>query len=321
MKPPRNLIAGTLLLGSLVPILAAAQAWAPPKGQGFLALTTQSLDATNHLFSAPVLGTTSLDIGKMEGRALVLDADFGITDKLAITTSLAYVSSRFREGGRIDETNPASAHRDLPSDDGRWHSSLQDARVSLRYMQRKGPWVFTPSAAVVFPLRNYNTLGHASIGRGVNEAQLGLEVGRLLYRSGRPRAYAQGGYRYAFVEKVGETSLNRSDFFLELGYLAHPRLTVRGFAEYRASHGGVDWIEVLQGQADFHGHDQVAAAQWLRAGVGLSMPMAEGVDFFVSVAQTLEGENTHDGTTFSIGTTWGFQAPGYGRTKIRFPGP
>ncbi len=56
-------------------------------------------------------------------------------------------------------------------------------------------------------------------------------------------------------------------------------------------------------------------------GVGLSMPVAKGIDFFASVGRTIEGENTHDGTTFSVGTTWGFQAPGYGRTKIRFPKP
>jgi hypothetical protein len=319
MTAKRPLVAETLLLGFLVPLVAAAQAWVPPRGEGFLTLTTQSLDATNHLFSAEVLGTRSLDIGKMQGRVLALDGDFGITDKLAVTTSLAYVSSRFVEGGRIDETNPQGAHRDLPIDDGEWHSSLQDARVSLRYMHPKGPWVFTPSAAVVFPVRDYNTLGHASIGRGLNEAQLGLEVGRLLYAAGRPRAYAQGGYRHTFVEKVEETSLSRSDLFIEVGYLAHPRLTLRGFADHRISHGGVDWTEILDGHADFHGHDQLAAAQWLRAGVGLSIPMARGIDFFASVAHTLEGENTHDGTTFSIGTTWGFQAPGYGRTKIRFP--
>ena len=150
-------------------------------------------------------------------------------------------------------------------------------------------------------------------------AQLGLEVGRLLFRSGRPRAYAQGGYRHSFLEKTGDTSLRFSDAFLELGYLAHPRLTLRGIGTYRTSHGGIDWIEVLQGHADFHNHDQVAAAKWLRAGVGLSTPIGAGVDLFASVAKTIEGENTHDGTTFSLGTSWDFQAPGYGRTKIRFP--
>lgn len=319
MKPKKTLIAGAVILASLVPIVAAAQAWAPPKGEGFLALTIQSLDARNHLFSAPVLGTKSLDIGSMESRALVLDGDFRISKKLAVTTSLAYVSGRYSEGGRIDETNPESLHLDLPIDDGQWHGSLQDARVSLRYVQPKGPWVFTPSVAVVVPLRAYDAVGHASIGRGLNEAQVGLDVGRLLFHSGRPRAYAQGGYRYAFFEKVGEISLNTSDISLEVGYLAHPRLTVRGFASHRTTHGGVDWIEVLQGHSEFHGHDQVAAAQWLRAGLGVSIPVAEGLAISTSVTRTLQGENTHDGTTISFGTTWRFRAPGSDR--IRFPKP
>ncbi len=92
----------------------------------------------------------------------------------------------------------------------------------------------------------------------------------------------------------------------------NPRLTVRGFSDWRTSHHD-------SGANAFHLHDQLLAVEWLRLGVGLSIPVAEGVDFFASVAKTIEGENTHDGTTFSVGTSWGFQAPGYGRTKIRFP--
>jgi hypothetical protein len=317
MKSKRISIGGTLILAFMVPTLAPAQAWSPPKGQGSLTFTTQSLDATNHLYPTEVLGTKSLDIGKMEGRVLMFDGDFGITKKLALTTSVAYVSSRFREGGRIDETNPHAPHRDLPGDDGRWHSSFQDARVSLRYAQPKGPWVFTPSLAVVIPLTSYTTLGHASIGRGLEEAQLGLDIGRLLYRSGRPRAYAQGGYRYAVIESVGETSLRTSDLFFEMGYFAHRRLMVRGFGAYRASHGGIDWGGIHP--SEFHAHDQLAAAQWTRLGVGLSIPLNDGRALFASVAKTVQGENTHDGTALSFGTTWSFNAPGSGRKKIRFP--
>lgn len=319
MKPRRYLPVGTLALVLLVPSLASAQAWVPPKGEGFLTLNFQSSSGKNHLFSTPVLGSKSVDIGRIDGRALVLGGDFGLTDKLAVSASLALVGGRYLEGGRNEETGPG--HHDLPGDDGSWQDSLQDLRASLRYMQPKGLWVFTPSVGVVVPLRDYPTLGHAALGRGLNELQLGLGVGRVLYKSGRPRAYLQGGYRYAFFEKVGDTSLNLSNLRLELGYLAHPKLTLRSFADRQISHGGIDWAHGISGPEEFAHHDQLAATEWLLLGVGLSIPVREGVDFFASVARVVEGANTIESTTVSIGTTWGFQAPGSGRTKIRFPEP
>jgi hypothetical protein len=315
MKEKRGLLAGTLALVLLAPSLASAQAWVPPKGEGFFTLTVQSLSADNHLLASPVLrgfdfGSKTVELGRVEGQVLVLDADFGITDKLAVSATLAHVTSRYTEGGRSDDL--PHAHQDLPIDDGNWHSSLQDARVALRYMQPKGAWVFTPSVAIVVPLRDYVTLGHAATGRGLNEMQLGIDVGRILFKSRRPRAYLQGAYRYAFIEEVGDKRLERANLLLELGYLAHPRLTIRGFSDWRTSHHD-------SGASDFHLHDQLSASEWLRAGVGLSTPLGNGFDFFASVAQTLEGERTMEATTFSVGTTWGFQAPGFGRTKIRFP--
>lgn len=313
MKLARHLPAGTLALVVFLPSLATAQAWTPPKGEGFVTLTLQSMDADNHFASS---GESNREIGTMGGRALVLDADFGITEKLALTASLAYVSGKFTEG---EHENPESLHHDLPGDDGEWHSSFQDARVALRYMQPKGLWVFTPSAAVVVPLRDYNTLGHAAIGRGLNELQLGLDVGRLLIFSGQPRGWAQGIYRYTFTEQIEGIRANRSNLFFELGYSAHPKLTLRGFADWLDSHGGFEFPQDINAET-IHIHDQLAAARWLRLGAGLSIPVAQGVDFFASVGHTFRGENTHDATTISVGTTWGLQALGFGRTKIRFPG-
>lgn len=304
-----------LFLGLLLPSVAAAQAWVPPEGEGFLTLTIQSLEADKHLFASPVLGTTELDIGTVEGRTLLLDGDFGITGQLAVTASVAYIDARFTEGGRFEEIDPENPHLHLEGDDGEWHGSFQDVRLSLRYMQPAGEWALTPSVAVVFPLRSYRTFGHAATGRGLEELQLGFDAGRILYLSGRPRAYTQGSYRYAFIEEIADVSMNRSDLFLELGYLAHPRLTVRGFAAFQTSHGG------FEGSQSFLLHDQLSASEWVRLGVGVSTPISRGMDLFLSVGQTIEGENTHNATTVSIGTTWGFQAPGFGRTKIRFPEP
>lgn len=316
--------AGMLLLWSsalvlLAPSAASAQAWVPPKGKGYLTLTFQSLDADKFFFSdASDRRPSDHQLG---GRTLAIDGDFGITDKLGVTASMAFVAGRFTEE---DNPNGESPHHGLPTDDGSWHSSWQDARVSLRFMQPVGAWVLTPAAAVVVPLQDYPTLGHAAVGRGLNQLQLELDFGRVIVLSGRPGAYIQGGYRYTFAESVDGVSPNWSNLLLELGYLAHPRLTLRGFADWRDSHGGIenpqDIIPPDEGDSNFHLHDRLAAARWLRLGVGASTPVAQRVDLFVSVAKTIDGENTPDSTTFSVGTIWSFHAPGYGRTKIRLPG-
>ena len=55
MKPRKQMLAGSVALILLVPSLASAQAWTPPKGEGFLTMTLQSLEAEKHLFSSPLL--------------------------------------------------------------------------------------------------------------------------------------------------------------------------------------------------------------------------------------------------------------------------
>jgi hypothetical protein len=305
--------AAALALGLLVPSLAVAQAWTPPKGEGFLTLTLQSIDADKHLS----FEGRPADLGRTQGRAMVIDGDFGITDKLAVTASFSHVGGRFTADGQDDPHGEQEDHG--PGDDGRWNEDWQDARASLRFMQPAGAWVLTPSLAVVLPLSDYLVVGHANVGRGLEELQLELDAGRLIDLSGRTRAYAQGGFRYTFTEKVNDLRADRSNVFLELGYLASRKLTLRAFGDWQDSHGGYELPRDLNDQTR-HFHDRLAAARWIRLGVGASVPVSRRASVFASVGHTFEGENTHDGTAISIGTSWGFQAPGYGRTKIRLPG-
>lgn len=311
--PAFGLAAVAATLGLLASSLGSAQAWTPPRGEGFLTLTIQSIDADKHLGS----DGARADIGRTEGRSVVLDGDFGITDKLAVTGSIAHVGGRYTAGGHDDPHGESEHHGE--GDDGRWQDDWQDARVSLRFMQQSGDWVVTPAMGVVVPLSDYPVVGHANVGRGLEELQLELDIGRLLDFSGRTRAYAQGAFRYTFTEKVNDIRANRSNLFLEFGYLASRRLTLRAFADWQDSHGGYELPRDITPE-NFQFHDRLAAARWIRLGVGASVPVSREVSVFASIGHTFEGENTHDGTAISLGTSWGFQAPGYGRTKIRLPG-
>lgn len=316
-RPVRSLLGVTLMV--LATGGASAQSWTPPKGEGLVTLETQYLEAGNHIFSGPtsLSGTEELDIGTTESEVLALRGDLGITDRIAVSASLNYVQARYSAGGLSDQFD--DPHAQEPSDDGNWHGSLQDARIGVRYMQPIGPWVVTPSVAVVFPLSDYPTIGHSARGTGLDELQLGLEGGRALFASeGKPRGYIQGWYRYGFIEDPPEASLDRSYLMLEIGYFLRPRITLQAFGHWTYTHGGIDWLTEIDSHT-FHEHDRAAATRALRAGLGVFVPLTIDSDFFVSVITTIDGENTHDATAFTTGVSWGVPIPGLGQPKIRTP--
>ena len=141
----------------LIPANAQAQAWATPKGEAFLSLSYQYLDAGDHLFSDSVLfgqdfGSNSIDFGRTQSQVLVLDGDIGVTDRLTVNAAVAFVSAKYLEGGPF---GPEGL-----TDDGNWHGDFQNARLGVRYMAfDDGTWVLTPAVSYGFPTTAYATLG------------------------------------------------------------------------------------------------------------------------------------------------------------------
>jgi hypothetical protein len=221
---------------------------------------------------------------------------------------VAFVNSRFVEGGTHG-----------PIDDGSWHGDFQDGRIAARFMaMSKGPWILTPAVSYGFPTTNYVTVGHAALGRGLNELRLGLDWGRALSR----RAYLQGNYSYAFMENVGDVSLDRSNLSLEFGYFLSDLVTVQAWTDYQNIHGGLDIAadigphDLDPGHEEFdelvaHTHDPAADADFWRLGGGLSFQVDKRVELYLNVAQTVWGINTMDAFTVSFGMSWGFEIFGH----------
>ena len=305
------LLAPLMLLG---PADALAQgAWVPAKGELIVTPTFQYLDAGKHLFSDSVLfgvdrGSKSLDFGTVQSQVFVLDIDFGVTDRLAVNGALAYVGARYIDDGVFG--GPEG-----PRDDGTWNNGFQDGRIGVRYTAfDNGTWVLTPSAYYGFPTTDYATLGHAALGRRLNELRLGLEWARMLYFSGVPKAYLQGSLSYAFMENPEEASVDRSNLLVGFGYFFR-YLTVHASTEYQNVHGGIDWAGDLRADAPrlgaiFGDHDRAAAADFWRLGGGVSVPISSSLEAYGSVATTLWGINTHKGTTITTGVSWRFQLYG-----------
>lgn len=317
-----------LLILALSPASLLAQAWVPPKGELYFDITYQWLRADDHLYSDEVLGpeltpletlfgdlqSTSQDEGRIRSHAILMNADIGITDRLALSGGLAFVQAKFVP------TGPASFPENPDIDDGAFHGDFQDARLGARYVLLDGSWVLTPSATVVLPVTDYPVLGHAAIGRNLKEAQFGVNVGRFMNIGGAPRAYLHGNYTYAVMEDTEIASLDRSNLQLELGFL-HRAFTVQVFGAWEKIHGGIEWHN-LGGHHDSLGdhedpfeavngiHDQVAATRDFQLGGAVTFHVSDAADLFVALNDTVWGANTHDAGTLTFGVSWGLQAFG-----------
>jgi hypothetical protein len=280
-----------------------------------VSVSYQWLDSDRHLFSnltgaelTPLeivrgtdYQTNSLDFGRVQSHGAVVDGEVGVTDRVALTGSLAFISPRYQG---------AFAHPG-PADDGAFHGSVQDVQVGARYMIAGELWAFTPFTSLTAPVRDYEVLAHAAQGLGLTLLEVGSSVGRIVLVDGSAKGYLQGTYGYAFTESPVEgVSLNRSRATFEAGAF-FGRVTLQGLTSWRRVHGGLEWSDVGFGSHEhFEGHDQSAATREWRWGAGLSFQLTEAASIEVSYGDFIWGANTHDARVIGIGWSWGFQAFG-----------
>jgi hypothetical protein len=303
----------TVALAVFYPCAASAQApWVPERGEVAISTTYQWLDSDRHLFSnltGPDLTpleiargidyqSNSIDFGRVQSHAFVVDGDVGISERLAVTGSLAFIAPRYR--GAFPHPGPA--------DDGSFHASVQDVQVGTRYMMPAGAWVFTPFTAFTTPVRDYEVLAHAAQGLHLKQLEVGTSAGRILLAGGVSKGYVQATYGYSFLESpVEKVSLNRSRAVVE-GGVFFGRLTLQGVTSWRRVHGGLEWSDVGFGSHEhFAGHDQSAATREWRYSAGVSFEVTPGSSIELSYGDLIRGANTHDARILAVGWSWGFQ--------------
>jgi len=316
----------------LVPAFALPQsAWIPLPGQVQLSVNYQFLRSNEHLTNDSVLGpgrtpleqlfgmdftSTGLDLGNVSSHVVVVDGDIGITNRLALSAGLAFVQAKYEQGGIGGPENPAI-------DNGSYSGSFQDARIGARYLAIDGDWKVTPMVNAILPTNDYPTLGHAAIGRGLKELQLGASVGRLLNFGGQARAYVSGNYLYAWMENPSaDIPIDRSNFQLDFGFF-YRSMTFQVFGLWQGMHGGIDWAQDLGPEASLAvqlAHDQGAATRDFHMGATMSYDVNEEAQLYVALNNTIWGANTHAAKTLTFGMNFGFQAWGGGHGLGMFGG-
>jgi hypothetical protein len=232
--------------------------------------------------------------------SVTIGAEHSVTDRLALGISVPYITSRYRG---------ASPHPGVVVDDGGMHGAMQDLQLDARYALVRGDFLLSPFAVFRHPVSNYETMGHASPGRGLNELEAGFSAGHLV--AALPRAFVGANVSYTVSEAVEGMRVNRSQADLQLGYAVTDRLFIRGFGAWQRSHGGLD-VPVPQSSEWFHHHDQLARSNYTRAGAGMVISMTESINVHLAYATVFASSNSHMGRSLTFATSWSF-APRRGR--------
>jgi hypothetical protein len=293
----------------------AQSAWLPLPGETGVSLTFQNLEFAGHFDEQG----NKLD-GAVPSRAFVgiLQVEYGLTDRLALTGRLPYVASKFtgdqnepvtrllRE--RYEEfrrTHPNAAVTSL--DTGEYYATFQDVGVTLRYKVLERVLAVTPVIGVTIPSHDYRTVGEAAPGQNRRAFHAGVNVGALLYPL-LPRAYVHGRYTYSVVQKLAGIALDRSTAEFEIGVSVAPRLSVRAMADWMRTHGGVPFSVAYEDVGLFLVHDRLLASRYWHFGGGATWSLSDSIDVEGAVVTFLAGQDTHYGVGTSIGVSWHFHA-------------
>lgn len=287
----------------ILPASVDAQAWVSPQGEGSVSVLYQHIYDQDHLFSD---GSRS-DVGHIRAHNLIVDIDYGLTDRVSLSASLPFVASKY---------NGLRPHRleDGPTvDDGTYQRGLQDVRFDVRYNAVELPVSITPFAALNVPSHDYEFFAHSAIGLNLKEVQLGLYAGTV-----RAPFYVQGRYSFGVFDRVIGRRRNRSNIDAEVGWLVSPRLRVFAFELGQISHGGIELVRDLFPRnltaEEFHHHDQLARANILDVGGGAALALTPSMSVVGSVLRTVTGVNTHADTYgLSVAASWTFGGRGQRR--------
>ena len=281
---------------------ANAQAWVLPQGDGAVTLSYQTIGNTGHRRTNGLL----VPHGLSEDMSLYLEVEYAFTSHFSVTAGIPYVFAKF-----TDPNPPAFPIPFLPVDQCRcWQSGWQDFGITGRYNLggAGGAFALTPFVALGAPTHDYNFRGEAALGRDLREERIGIDAGRRLDLISR-NLLIQGGYSYAFVEKIMDISTNRSNAHLEGDYFVKGRLVLRGETLWQHTHGGLRFGSPAPADLVFPGevntpdllsqHDRLLRDNYWRAGGGLGYSFP-GVDVFATYIAFVGGTDTHAGHALTL---------------------
>ena len=308
----------TLAAACLVtsPRAVSAQAFVPPAGDGSVTFSYQNLLATGHLDlnGDRMEGDSGHD--PTQGHGFVMDAEFGLSDRLTVSGSIPFIASRY-EGTHPHVVGGVGPVQDW--DNGEYHGTFQDFRIGVRYNVVRRPIAATPFFEVVVPSHHYPSNAHAAVGKDLRAYIVGGAAGGFL-DAWLPRMYFHTVVSHAWVQEAVGVRPNRSRAEGELGYFITPRLSVRFLESYQYTHDGVDLLsftpmtlgivhstgEPIAGEYR-RNHDRLQRSNYLTFGGGVAFALNGSLGIVVDVAKMAWGESVHPLRAITVGVNMRFR--------------
>ncbi len=308
MSPARisKVLTGAMLLFHLLhPRITSAQAWLPPRGEGYLTLTYQNTLADGHFLGTGERAPGANAHDHVRSHTMTTDIDFGVADRIAAHLAVPFIAARYA-GGDPHLIGVSGGRTTI--DNGNYHGAFQDFRLGVRLKLLARPLAVTPFADGIIPSHRYESRGHSVIGSDLHALVLGMNVGGLLdgIVSG---LYYQGQLSHAVVEKIAGYRPNRSRVDLEVGYFLTPRLALRLHESLQTTHDGINYRQPGQTRVVSLNHDRIHRYDFLDLGGGLAFAISDSWQIFTSAGGIVWGQNVHPHTAFLIGVNWHFATP------------
>jgi hypothetical protein len=284
--------AGLLSLLVALPAPFLGQAWLSPQGEGTVSLLYQYDIERLHTYSD---GQTR-DKGHTYFDSLIVNSDFSLTDRLALSVSLPYIAGKYVGAfpHLLVRGQPGTA---VALDNGDFHSGFQDFRVNLRYALTQKALKIVPFFQATLPSNNYSSFGHAAVGFNESEYRVGVNIGRRLNPI-LPKMFVQGQYAFGASPVVAANiAPKRSYGELQLGYLLTRHISIQGSALMTYSHNGVEFdYNLFPGNLtteQYLNHDRIARGSLLDTGGSIAYQANRSTNFFFSLGHSFYGTNGH----------------------------
>ncbi len=298
-----------LATGLASPASLSAQPWVPARGEGTVSLGYQNYYVVGHFDLRGQQNTN----GATHSKSLAAELELGITDTVALTVALPFISSKYTGppsyivGGRVVTAGPL--------DDGSYHGAFQDFRVDVRRLFLLGSLPVAPFAGVTIPSHEYETHGEAVPGRRRPELVVGASAGGALHRL-LPAAYVQVRGAVGATPQLNDFSAVRSTIDLDGGYAIASRLTVRGLLGWQFRIKGPLAPELPDSL--WLDHDRYIVGNSFNAGGGTTISLTRSIDIYGVWVSTLSGKNgAHAARSLAVGASWSFGGgfSGFGGTE------
>jgi hypothetical protein len=254
-----------------------AQAWMPSAGSGNVSLSYVDTWTTKHWL--PNGGT--LDVGHIRTFTYGLGAEYSPTDRLMFSASVPLIEAEYH--GQFPHPTEV--------DDGAYHATVTDLRTEMHYQLALEPIAIAPYVAYVLPLHQYETLGHAAPGRGLDETWVGVALGKTLDQW-IPRTYVEARFTYAFVQAVQHIFHDKENVDIDLGYFITPYLNVQGFWHWQQTLGGINYLPAPTAPL-FPYHDQLTADDFTAVGFSTAWSYSDHSSFSFSYSTDIAGRTGH----------------------------